>query len=140
MAAHGPEAELAELRTVVLRAREQAMQVTLTAQRARAALQAERDRLRQQRDDSERALRDDLRAGRLDPGSRQVAERLERGETSWRAVLSGQDDERSSSQFRESVGERTRAIVAELREHDPEFRRAHDTALEQAGTDGESRR
>lgn len=130
--ATGPQADLAELRTIVMRAREQAQEITRAAQAARAQLQPQRDQLRQEREQSQREVRDAMRNGQLGPEQRAVVERIERGETTWRAVASGEDDHWSAVGFRESLGERLEALVEDLREHDPEFRDEHEAALRNA--------
>lgn len=130
MAAHH-EGDLAELRTVVMRAREQALQITRAAQAARAQLQPQREQLRQELEQSRREVHDALRNGQLGPEQRALVERIERGETSWRAVASGQDEHWSAVGFRESFGERLEQLVQDLRE-DPGFRDEHETVLRRA--------
>lgn len=127
------DAELAELRTTVMRAREQAMQITLAAQRARAGLAEQREQLRLERERAQQDLRDSLRNGELGPEQRALVERIERGETSWRDVMTGADGHRSALDFRESFGDRLEQLVEQLRQADPQFRDEHDATLRAAG-------
>lgn len=128
----GHDVDLAELRTIVARAREQALQIARTAQAARAQLQPERDQLRRQREQVQQELRDAHRLHQLGPEQRALMDRIERGETSWRAVASGQDDHWSAVGFRESFGERLEQLVEEMREEDPEFRQEHEETIRAA--------
>lgn len=121
-------ADLAELRTVVARAREQALQVSMAAKRARAGLQEEAARLREQREEAERGLREDVRRGEVDPDRRELAEQLDRGEVTWRDVLTGA----AGAELRAEVGAQVEATVEELRATDPSFRDEHDATLRQA--------
>ncbi|GAW49979.1 MULTISPECIES: hypothetical protein [unclassified Nocardioides] len=122
------QAELAELRAVVSRAREQAQQITQAAQASRAGLRQEAERIRAERDRAERELRDDVRRGSVDPETRQLAEKLVRGEVSWRDVLTGDE----GAELRSELGDQVETIVEELRATDSSFREAHDSTLRAA--------
>lgn len=124
--------DLVELRTVVLRAREQALGLAQEAEAMKAELAELREQLAGERREEEQAVRDALRNGQLPPEQRALVERIERGETSWRAVVHGEDDHWSAQDFRTDLGDRLGALVEELRRDDPEFRAEHDQALADA--------
>jgi type IV secretory pathway VirJ component len=121
--------DLAELRTVVARAREQALALTREAKAGRAALQQQRDQLRTQRLKLEAEARTAYRADQLGHEERALMQRIERGETTWQAVASGADDHWTASRVREAVGEQVEVELEELRRDDPEFRAEHDATL-----------
>ncbi|HEU5038701.1 MAG TPA: hypothetical protein VFT70_16970 [Nocardioides sp.] len=131
------EAELAELRTVVARAREQAMQITLAARRVRAEMAPLREQLRRQQEETDRAVRDALRNGELGPEQRALAERVVRGETTWHDVLTGADDHWTAVALREDVAADVEEVVAQLREADEDFRAEHDRLLRAKDAAGE---
>ncbi|MDN4162856.1 hypothetical protein [Nocardioides abyssi] len=128
----GNDRDLAELRTVVLRAREQALGLAREAEAMKAELSRMREELVRERREEEQAARDALRNGQLPPEQRALVERIERGETTWRAVVHGEDDHWSAQDFRTDLGGRLEDLVQELRETDPEFRAEHDQALADA--------
>ena len=126
----GPaEADLAELRTVVARAREQALQLTREARAGRAALQEQRAQLRAERERLEREALAAYRNGTLGHQERALVERIDRGETTWRAVAAGTDDHWTAAAVRESVGEQVEEQVEQLRAENPDFLRDHEAAI-----------
>lgn len=127
----GAEQDLAELRTVVARAREQAFRVTREAQAGRAALAEARDRAREQREGLEREALAALRNGTLGHEDRALMERIDRGDTTWQAVSHGTDDHWTARGLRDRVGEQVEDLLGELRE-DPDFRMEHEAALRAA--------
>lgn len=127
----GAEQDLAELRTVVARAREQAHEVAREARAGRAALAEARAQVRAQREALEREARSALRHGTLGHEERALMERIDRGETTWEAVSHGTDDHWTARGLRERVGEQVEDVLQDLRE-DPEFRVEHDAALRAA--------
>jgi uncharacterized protein (DUF3084 family) len=115
------EALLAELRTLVTRARDEAESVRRGAEIQRDALRGELEQARAEREEAQRAFRDAHRNGQLDPDARALARRLEDGETSWEAVAHGQDDHWTARVRRERViGEVTEAVET-MTLLDPEF-------------------
>jgi hypothetical protein len=129
------DAELAELRTIVARAREQAMATTSAMRRARAALAPMREQLERERAVAHQDLRNALRNGDLAAEQRALVERLTRGETTWREVLMGGDDHWSATALRDQLATGLGEVVERLREQDDEFRAAHDRLLREADTE-----
>lgn len=126
------EQDLAELRTVVARAREQAHQLAREARAGRAALQAQRAQLRAEREKLEGDARAAYRNGTLGHEERALMARIERGETTWTAVAHGTDDHWTAVGLRSAVGEQVEAEVEALRADDPEFLVEHEAALRSA--------
>lgn len=124
--------DLAELRTVVARAREQAQALTREAKAGRAALQQQRDQLRAQRLKLEAEARTAYRTNQLGPEERALMQRIDRGETTWQAVASGADDHWTASRVRDDLGRQIEVQLEELRRDDPEFRAEHDATLRAA--------
>ncbi|GAA2155078.1 hypothetical protein GCM10009844_41780 [Nocardioides koreensis] len=126
------EADLTELRTVVARAREQALRLTREAQAGRAALQEQRAQLRAERQRLERDALAAYRNGTLGHQERALVQRIDRGETTWRAVAAGTDDHWTAAALREAVGEQVEEQVEQMREADPDFLREHEAAIRSA--------
>lgn len=120
----GPgEQDLAELRTVVLRAREDLARLTADLREATRALAPELEQARRERLQAERDFLEAHRDGRLAPELRDLARRIDRGETSWERIAHGEDQDPTAVRFREQAGEELVATVATLRTLDPEFPR-----------------
>ncbi len=130
------QADLAELRTIVLRAREQALEITLEAQQTRAGLREEAERIRAERERAERELREDVRRGAVPGDRRELAERLVRGDLTWRDLLTGEE----GAEVRSDVGDRVQAVVEDLRASDTSFRDRHDAVLRMAHEAGQGGR
>lgn len=129
----GPaEADLTELRTVVARAREQALRLAREARAGRAALQEQRAQLRAERQRLERDALAAYRNGTLGHQERALVQRIDRGETTWSAVAAGTDDHWTATALREAVGEQVEEQVEQMREDDPDFVREHEAAIRSA--------
>lgn len=116
------EAELDELRTIVLRAREEARALTEYAVSAREALADERARLTARREELEAATLDAHRNGQLGHEERALVDRVERGETSWTAVAHGTDQHWTAEGLRARVADGVEETLDELLVSDPDFR------------------
>ncbi|NYD56174.1 hypothetical protein BKA08_000412 [Nocardioides marinisabuli] len=134
----GTQDELAELRTAAARLREQAAAVTREMHEVRDALRSERERLHRERLEEERRSTEVRWRGELPPERAAVALRVERGETTWRDVVSGRDEHSSARAFRTVFAHEVEVAVQDLRDNDPEFRAEHDDALLRAGAQEES--
>lgn len=117
------ELDLAELRTVVLRAREDLTRLTSELREATRALAPELEQARRERLEAEREFLEAFRNGQLEPGQRDLARRLDRGETTWERIAHGEDQDPTAVRFREQAGEELAATVATLRTLDPDFPR-----------------
>ena len=121
--------DLVELRGMAARLREQTRRIAAEADQQKAALREQRRVLHREREQTEKETRDAWRRGELPPEQAAVVQRIERGDTSWAAVVHGTDSHSSAREFRASFARQTESVVEELRESDPEFRAAHDGAL-----------
>lgn len=128
---HRVQADLAELRQIVNRAREQTHELTESIKAARAGLAEERARIQAERLRLETEARHAHRNGQLGHGERALVDRIDRGETTWQAVVNGTDDHWTAEGARRELGEGVEAMVEDLRDNDPEFMREHERALEE---------
>ena len=131
-AADRAQADLAELRTVVMRAREQAMGLAREARAGRAALAEARQQLRTERERLERDALAAYRNGQLEPQDRALVKRIDDGDTTWAAVAHGTDDHWTAQATREQVGEQIEETLEEMRAEDPEFLVEHETTIAEA--------
>ena len=125
-------ADLDELRTVVMRAREQALSLTREARAGRVALAEARAQLRGERERLERDAMAAYRNGQLDPEDRALVKRIDDGDTTWTAVAHGTDDHWTARAAREQVGAQVEETLEEMRAEDPEFLMEHEAAIASA--------
>jgi hypothetical protein len=88
-------------------------------------LHAERDALRQQRERGEDDYARSARDGDLGRARQELQERLDRNETTWRAVMAGTDTHWSAAQVRAEVVGDARETIDRLEQEDPEFSRQY---------------
>ena len=124
--------ELVELRGMAARLREQTGRIAAQADQQKAALREHRRVLQREREETEKETREAWRRGELSPEQAAIVQRIERGDTSWAAVVHGTDSHSSAREFRASFARQAESAVEELRETDPGFRAAHDGALASA--------
>lgn len=127
----GMERDLAELRAVAARAREQADEVAERAEAVAAGLRAERESLERElrREQWEQpSLEERLRQGQVPPEHRALAERIVRGETTLDDVLHGRDLHPTAQAYRQEAAVRARETLDELLASDPEFAEQYETA------------
>lgn len=95
-----------------------------------AEVQAERAVLREARERASEEYAAEARAGEAGQAREELQRRIDRGETSWRQVMSGEDQHRSAVQVREEIVGEARAEVDRMERDDPamsERYRAHAT-------------
>lgn len=84
-------------------------------------VRAERDALRETRERCTNELAAAARAGEQGPARRELQRRLDLEQTTWRAVMSGQDEHWSAVEVRAEVVGDARRTIDELEKDDPEF-------------------
>lgn len=141
----GPTSDLGTLRTEFRQAMREIEQVTAqlraTSRQLEADLQGQLDELRRQRRDAEGEYAEQARRGEAGKARQRLQERMDRGETTWREVLSGRDDHWSAEDVREEVVRDTRAEIDRLELQDEDFRRTYrqDAVLRRGQETGEWR-
>ena len=90
-------------------------------ERARADLAPRVEQARADREAPAEELRHDARNGQVPAEDRALVQRVVDGETTWRAVYSGEDDHWAAVQHRERFGEELAAGVERLSLEDPEL-------------------
>jgi hypothetical protein len=114
------EADMAELRTTVARVRAETAAFRERMERARAELAPRVERARADREVAMEELRHEFRNGQVPAEDRALVQRVLDGETTWRAVYSGEDDHWTAVQHRERFGAELTAGVERLVEDDPD--------------------
>ncbi|MFQ6172767.1 hypothetical protein ACK8HX_14245 [Oryzobacter sp. R7] len=77
------------------------------------------------------------RSGELGPERQELQRRLDRGETTWRDVVSGRDSHPSAVAVRAEVTGTLRETVDRLEREDPEFREAYRSVATLRDADGD---
>ncbi|MGZ4743920.1 MAG: hypothetical protein ACXVYS_12015 [Oryzihumus sp.] len=84
-------------------------------------VRAERDSLRQAREREADELAAAAREGEHGPARQELQRRLDRAQTTWRAVMSGQDEHWSAVEVRAEVVGDARQAIDDLEKADPGF-------------------
>lgn len=138
-------ADLGALRTEFRQAMREIEQVTSELRATNHALQQELsgqlEELRRQREEAQEDYARAARDGEAGPARKRLQERMDRGETSWRDVLSGRDDHWSAEDVRAEVARDARQEIDRLESEDDEFRRTYrqDAVLRRGQQTGEWR-
>lgn len=139
----GPD--LGDLRTEFRQAMREIEQVTdqlrATNRSLQQDLQGQHEELRRQRREAEGEYAEQARRGEAGQARRRLQERMDRGETTWRDVLSGRDDHWSAEDVREEIARDARQEIDRLELEDEEFRRTYrqDAVLRRGQETGEWR-
>lgn len=118
------------LQAALAESRQQAREATASLRQLAAHLGAERDRFRAE---SARRLADlqaQARRGELGPDQERLQRRVDAGETSWRDIASGVDQDPTAEAARAGLDQSLTALREEL-EDDDAFREADEAAREQ---------
>lgn len=115
------ESDMAELRTMVARLRNDNAAFRDRMERAKADLQPRVERARADREQAMAELRDDYNNGQVPAEDRALIRRIMQGETTWRAVFTGEDDHWTAVDYRERFGGELAAGVDELVQGDEEL-------------------
>ena len=124
---------MADLQQVTAELREQSSTFLAEVEQERARLRADRER-------PAADYADQARDGGAGEARRELQERIDEGETSWRDVLSGADDHWSARDVRAELVGDARAEIDALEESDPELAQmyfggaAHDSAPTEEST------
>jgi hypothetical protein len=115
------EADMAELRTTVARVRAETAAFRERMEAMKAELAPRAERARAEREEAMAELRQDLRNGQVPAEDRPVVQRVVDGETTWRAVYTGEDDHWSAVQHRARIGQELSVTVEQLTADDDEL-------------------
>jgi hypothetical protein len=118
------------LQAALAESRRQASEATASLKQLAAHLGAERDKFKAE---SARRLQDlqaQARRGELGPDQERLQRRVDAGETSWRDIASGVDEDPSAEQARVHLSSSLTALREEL-EEDEAFQEANEAAKAQ---------
>lgn len=141
----GTGLDLSALRTEFRQAMREVEQVTAELRATNRALETDLrgqlEELRRRRGEAEGEYAEQARRGDAGPARKRLQERMDRGETTWRDVLSGRDDHWSAQDVRDEVARDARREVDRLEAEDEEFRRTYrrDAVLRRGQDTGEWR-
>ena len=110
--------------------RRQANEATASLRQLAAHLGAERDKFRAESARRIQDLQAQARRGELGPDQERLQRRVDAGETSWRDIASGADDDPTAEAARTHLGTSLAALREEL-EHDKAFQGADAAARAQ---------
>jgi len=110
--------------------RRQANEAAASLRRLAAHLGAERDKFRAESARRIADLQAQARRGELGPDQERLQRRVDAGETSWRDIASGADDDPTAEAARAHLGASLSALREEL-EHDEAFQEADAAARAQ---------
>lgn len=115
------EALAAEVRVAAGESRSDTAALRRQAEQALMRFQSERARLQADQAEHQHGVARAARAGELGPARREVQQRIDLGRTTWRDVMSGQDQHWSAADVRAEVIGDARRTIDELEKDDPEF-------------------
>ena len=118
------------LQAALAESRQQAREATASLRQLAAHLGAERDRFRAESARRMQEMQAQARRGELGPEQERLQRRVDAGETSWRDVASGVDDDPSAEVARGHLSTHLTALREEL-ENDEAFLEADAAAREQ---------
>lgn len=121
MSRTGREADMAELRTTVSRLRAETAAFRDRMEQVKADLAPRAERARAEREAAAAELRHDLANGQVPAQDRALVERVIDGQTTWRAVYSGEDDHWTAVEHRERFGRELSEGVEQLVREDDEL-------------------
>lgn len=129
---------LAELRTLAARLRAETERISEEAELARGALESQRDEIQRQRDEAQREAARAARLGQLGAARKELQKRLDRGQTTWRDVMTGADAHWSSKEVRQELEKDLVSTIHQLAEDDPEFASDLNDRLERSSDERDS--
>ncbi len=118
------------LQAALTESRQQAREATASLRRLAAHLGAERDTFRAESARRIQELQADARRGQLGPEQERLQRRVDAGETTWRAIASGADDDPGAVVARGHLAANLARLREEL-EEDPAFQEADEAARAQ---------
>ncbi len=121
MSRNGREADMAELRTTVSRLRAETAAFRDRMEQVKADLAPRVERARADREAAMAELRHDAANGQVPAQDRALVQRVLDGQTTWRAVYSGEDDHWTAVEHRERFGRELSEGVEQLVREDDEL-------------------
>ena len=118
------------LQAALAESRQQARDATASLRQLAAHLGAERDKFRAQSARRMQEIQADARRGQLGPEQERLQRRVDAGETTWRDIASGADDDPSAEVARVHLATHLTALREQL-EDDEAFREADAAARAQ---------
>lgn len=118
------------LQAALAESRQQAREATASLRELAAHLSAERDKFKAQSARRIEELQAEARRGELGPEQERLQRRVDAGETTWRDIASGADDDPSAVVARGQLATNFAALREEL-EEDPAFQEADEAARAQ---------
>jgi len=118
------------LQAALAESRQQARDATASLRQLAAHLGAERDKFRAQSARRMQEIQADARRGQLGPEQERLQRRVDAGETTWRDIASGADDDPSAEVARVHLSTHLTALREQL-EDDEAFREADAAARAQ---------
>lgn len=118
------------LQAALAESRQQARDATASLRQLAAHLGAERDRFKAESGRRIQELQAQARRGELGPDQERLQRRVDAGETSWRDIASGVDDDPSAEAARAHLATSLTALREEL-ENDEAFQEADEAARAQ---------
>lgn len=118
------------LQAALAESRRQAAEATSTLKQLASHLSAERDKFRAESARRIQEIQGQARRGELGPDQERLQRRVDAGETSWRDIASGVDDDPSAEAARAHLSTSLTALREEL-ENDEAFQEADEAAREQ---------
>ena len=115
------------LQAALAESRQQAREATASLRQLAAHLSSERDKFRAQSARRIQEIQAEARRGQLGPEQERLQRRVDAGETTWRDIASGADDDPSAVVARGHLAENFAALREEL-EEDPAFQEADEAA------------
>lgn len=129
--------DMAELRTNAMRLRAQAADLKDRMNRLNADLQPEAARIRAERDAALAEAAKEYRDGDVPVEDRPLVKRVVDGDTTWRAVMTGEDEHPTAVAYRARMGEAFTEVVERIKLEDDEFAAELDDA--RRGTEPQDR-
>jgi len=118
------------LQAALAESRQQARDATASLRQLAAHLGAERDKFRARSGRRMQEIQADARRGQLGPEQERLQRRVDAGETTWRDIASGADDDPSAEVARVHIATHLTALREQL-EDDEAFREADAAARAQ---------
>ncbi len=118
------------LQAALAESRQQAREATASLRQMAAHLSAERDKFRAESARRIQDLQAQARRGELGPDQERLQRRVDAGETSWRDIATGADDDPSAEEARVHLSANLTALRDELEEDDA-FQEADEAARAQ---------
>lgn len=112
---------MSQLRSQVAQLRQETATFRAGMEAAKARLRPRADQARAERVEAKRQLRRDFGEGKVDPADRALVARVLDGQTTWHAVMNGQDVHPTATGYRARLTDQVRGVVDHLNEVDQDL-------------------